>query len=222
MRFEDRRSLIHSLDPRAKLAAALALSSFIVLSSGAQALSSSAFVLALFPLASASVKAAAWEARWLFFPAALPLVFHALASDSAASGLVASFSLLGLLMVPVLLVKTTRPEQIASGLHWFGVPRRAALVFLLALRFVPGFQRGLQETRIAQACRGASRRNPFSSALPSLHSAFRAARSLSVSLEARGFEEERFLPPCRPFSGRDAVAVSVFLFFLLIFYNLKP
>ncbi|MEW5719944.1 MAG: energy-coupling factor transporter transmembrane component T [Chloroflexota bacterium] len=220
-------SRVHRLDPRVKIVGVVALVSAIVaLQSASGALISLAIAFALLALARVNVRFAlgglAPALPILLFLAALQLVFgwgargsdcHTLwsfwmlnvttCSIRAVVVLLARF--VALILLTGLLTFTSTLSELARGIEWLlrplqrvGVPAdELAMVFTIALRFVPTLALEMEKLLKAQAARGAniqSGSNPVARTrqllpvlVPLFVNTLRRSDDLTAALEARGY-----------------------------------
>ena len=137
-------------------------------------------------------------------------------------GLSVALRLVSFLLAALLLVSTTKVEEISWGLSRLGVPFRAAFALSLAFRLVPLFLETGRTIVAAQRSRGLDvdaggaltrARKYVPIIVPILLGAIRKADSMAVALEARGFgaATRRTNLADRPSTWRDAVALGVAL-----------
>ena len=206
-------SIIHKLDPRAKLFSLLLLISSIFPSKGAIALAFWVLVLAAVVKASRiSWRMVLRAARPVMFLVVFTFVFNAIAaswSSNIALGMLnalfTSSRLLVLMIFAVLLPLTTAPLELADGLdamlaplERFGFPaHESAMMIGMALRFIPLLMQETDKIIRAQLSRGArlDQGNIFQRAkaflpvlIPLFIIIFRRADEIAVAMEARGYE----------------------------------
>jgi energy-coupling factor transport system permease protein len=204
-------TLIHRLDPRTKLA--LLLASFIMaILPEAPAVAGLAAGLVLVHLALARAWGELYRIRWLLLALALfsvtvwsllahgpsPL-FWRVSRESLAFG-VATFLKLGAMMLAgLVLLATTRVEELFLGLVRFRLPYPVAFAFALALRWVPEVYQTALRVKEAQEVRGLTLEEggPFTRLkrhLPLLVPIFlltlRRTQTLAWNLEAKGFQAQ--------------------------------
>ena len=97
--------------------------------------------------------------------------------------------LCSLVYTPLLFALTTAPSQISGALRFYGMPKRWAFIFSIAFVSVAYIRKKAERTLAAQRARGC-RRNALALMLPVLHSCFRRARTLSLSMASRGFDAD--------------------------------
>ena len=203
--------LIHRLDPRTKLA--LLLASFIMaILPEAPAVAGLAACLVLIHLALARAWGELYRIRWLLLALALfsvtvwsllaqgpsPL-FWRVSRESLAFG-VATFLKLGAMMLAgLVLLATTRVEELFLGLVRLRLPYPVAFAFALALRWVPEVYQTALRVKEAQEVRGLTLQEggPFTRLkrhLPLLVPIFlltlRRTQTLAWTLEAKGFQAQ--------------------------------
>jgi energy-coupling factor transport system permease protein len=98
----------------------------------------------------------------------------------------------GISLAFFMIFRTIDPNDLILALRWYGLSFRAALVLVIALRFIPTLAEGYGNIRDAHALRGgAGKRTGFSRIIPVLTSILimtvRGIPSLAMTLEARGF-----------------------------------
>lgn len=220
-------SPIHRLDPRVKISALAALASVIIAQTSARAsivgllvtlalvalarvdlrfalrgLAPSAPILALLALLQLAfgwgARASACDALW-----SLGIVNVTTCSVEAVSVLLAR--LVALVLLTSLLTFTTTLSELTRGIEWLlrplqrvGVPAdELAMVFTLALRFVPTLALEMEKLLKAQAARGAniaSGANPIARTrqllpvlVPLFINTLRRSEDLIAAMEARGY-----------------------------------
>jgi len=97
--------------------------------------------------------------------------------------------LLSLVYTPLLFALTTAPSQISSALRFYGMPKRWAFIFSVAFVSVAYIRKKAERTLAAQRARGC-KRNILALMLPVLHSCFLRARTMAYSMAARGFDAD--------------------------------
>jgi energy-coupling factor transport system permease protein len=217
-------SILHRLDPRVKMGAALLL---MTLPFAAPSLSSNlllaAFVIAIVILSSAPVMALLRTLRTVFWLGFFMFFFYlfttpgqpliklwgiALTWQGLAAGATQIYRLCLLVLISALLTFTTSSTQLAHGLEALlaplarlGLPvRELAMVFTIALRFVPTLFAEIDKITKAQRARGADflsmnpvrrMRSWVPTFVPIFVAAFRRAEELATAMEARGFRGAR-------------------------------
>ncbi len=218
IRYIEGESLVHRLDPRAKLTFIF----FMVFS-----LTLASQILSIIPLlaislvfySSAKLPWSKTKATWKFILVIIVIlsllnyltivllysegpILERLASPNAVrKALMPVLKLLSLALVTATLVFTTPPNLYAPALGQMGFPYRAAYVIQLALRYVPEFMAEMGRTLEAQMARGfrpRGGRNPLARILsvvplvvPVTVSATLSIYDIADSMELRGFGEER-------------------------------
>jgi energy-coupling factor transport system permease protein len=209
----DRDSWLHRLDPRTKLAGALLFVGLCLcfndplyegaIAGGLLLLACSAaalphfrrfrFVLALLFFFSAGL--------WAFFAEGKSLLWSwgplRVSRESLLFGLATGLRLVSFVATGLILLATTRNEELTNGLIRLGIPYPLAFAFSTALRLVPTFA-GAGATIIqAQVSRGLdiesgsvfSRARKFlPQAVPLFFYALRQANLLAMALESKGFD----------------------------------
>lgn len=205
-------TLIHRLDPRTKLA--LLLASFIMaILPERPAVAGLAAFLVLVYLALARAWGELYRCRWLLLALALFSVsvwsllakgpthlFWRVSQESLAFG-IATFLKLGAMMLSgLVLLATTRAEELFLGLVRLRLPYAVAFAFALALRWVPEVYQTALRVKEAQEVRGLTLQEggPFTRIkrhLPLLVPIFlltlRRTQTMAWTLEARGFQAQR-------------------------------
>ena len=206
-------SIIHKLDPRAKLFSLLLIISSVFPAKGMLALGF--WVLVLY--AVVKVSRISWRiilraARPVMFLVVFTLIFNMIAAswgnDFARGMFNAVFTssrLLVLMMFAVLLPLTTAPLELADGLDAllsplarFGFPAHdSAMMIGMALRFIPLLMQETDKIMRAQLSRGARLdqgnvfqrvRAFFPVLIPLFIIIFRRADEIAIAMEARGYE----------------------------------
>ena len=98
----------------------------------------------------------------------------------------------GISLAFFMVFRTIDPNDLILALRWYGLSFRAALVLVIALRFIPTLAEGYANIRDAHALRGGTgKKTGFSRILPVLTSILittvRGIPSLAMTLETRGF-----------------------------------
>jgi energy-coupling factor transporter transmembrane protein EcfT len=166
-------------------------------------------------------------ARWLSTPgrplwAALP----ALTIEGLQMGMTAGLRLAALVLMSMLLTRTTLPAQFSAGIAWLGRPipwlpeKKAALMLGLVLRLLPLILQQLKETAEAQRARGVgNRKNPVFRltclALPAMRQLFARADHLAEAMLARGYTDARVWP-VPPLNPRDFLRLLYIGLFCLL------
>lgn len=216
IRYVEGDSLIHKLDPRAKLTftffmvLSLTLSFHILLVTPLLVISLVFYYLAKLPWSKT-------KATWKFILVIIlvlsllnyltivllysegPILESLTSPDAVRKALMPVMKLLSLALVTVTLVFTTPPNLYAPALGQMGLPYRAAYVIQLALRYVPEFITEMSKTLEAQMARGfrpRGGRNPLARVLsivplvvPVTISATLSIYDIADSMELRGFGE---------------------------------
>jgi len=97
--------------------------------------------------------------------------------------------LCSLVYTPLLFALSTAPSQISGALRFYGMPKRWAFIFAVAFVSVSYIRKKAERTLAAQRARGC-RQNVLALMLPVLHSCFRRAKTMSLSMAARGFDAD--------------------------------
>ena len=246
--FEDRDSWLHRLDPRTKLvgtaiwfAMALSFNNPLFMAGIAAATLAIAF--------SVRVQAALWKLRYLIlllivFSAALwpfflkgPTTlwswrFLTVSRESLLFGIAMGLRLSTFVMASLMLLATTRNEEMTNGLIKMKLPYPVAFAMSTALRLVPTFAGAGATIVQAQVSRGLDleSKNIFSRfgkliplAVPMFISAIRYTNLLSMALESRGFtpDARRTLYYEPVMRGRDWTVLAVLAVVLAVFLYLR-
>ncbi|WP_123042530.1 energy-coupling factor transporter transmembrane component T family protein [Cohnella candidum] len=162
--YRDRGSWLETLDPRAKMTAALLLAASLLLSlhpavKGAVVLLlACAWAVARLPWRMLAITLLSMS---LLF--ASTMAYHLLlSSNGAMSGLTMCLQIAGLVLSLALLVRTTSPLALAEGMERILAPlarrrvpvHEAAMMFTIALQFIPILLREFEFIRKAQIARG--------------------------------------------------------------------
>jgi len=196
-----KKSPVHLLDARAKLALlALFMLAQIFAPLGYAPLFL-ALTLALYALARIDFFEVVKSRRVLLLipliPSLLRLLFEKGSVEIAGmllpagmvNGSLNFIFLCSLVYTPLLFALSTAPSQISSALRFYGMPRRWAFIFSVAFVSVAYIRKKAERTIAAQRARGC-RQNALALMLPVLHSCFRRARTLSYSMASRGFDAD--------------------------------
>ncbi len=206
------RTLIHRLDPRTKMI--LLLVSFIMaILPESPAVAGLAAGLVLFHLALARAWGELYRCRWLLVALFLfslivwsliaqgptPL-FWRVSYESVAFGFATFLKFGAMMLAGLVLLYTTRVEELFLGLVKLRLPYPAAFAFALALRWVPEVYQTALRVKEAQEVRGLDlqKGGPFTRLrrhLPLLVPIFlltlRRTQTMSWALESRGFQAKR-------------------------------
>ncbi len=199
--YQRKKSIVHSLDVRLKLA----LLALFMLAQVFAPLSFAplffAITLALYSFARIDFLEVVKSRKALLLlpliPSLLRLLFEkgsvAVAGMLLPAGMVNGtlnlVFLCSLVYTPLLFALTTAPSQISGALRFYGMPKRWAFIFSIAFVSVAYIRKKAERTLAAQRARGC-RRNSLALMLPVLHSCFRRARTLSLSMASRGFDAD--------------------------------
>jgi energy-coupling factor transport system permease protein len=225
-------NIIRRLDPRTKLALLLISFVMVLLPQGPAVVAlAAAFVLLHLTLARA------WPnlkpVRWLLLPLALfslgiwswmaqgpSHLFWRVSRESVAFGVANFLKLATMMAAGLILLATTRVEELFAGLVKLRLPYPGAFAFALALRWVPEIFATVTRVQEAQEARGlvweqGTRLTRLRRHLPLLVPIFlltlRRSQTMAWALEARGFQ----MSPRRTFlleirmSPRDWLALAL-------------
>ena len=213
--YSDDKTWLHSLDPRTKLFGTTIV--FIVCLCFNHPLHTGAIALCMFALVlSAGAQKAIWKLRyiilmlflfsamlWPFFTSGKTIVWTwkslKLTRESILYGLAMVFRLSTFVITGLILMATTKNEEITDGLIKMKIPYPLAFAFSTALRLVPTFVKVGATIVQAQVSRGLDleSRNIISRfgkfiplAVPMFISAIRYTNLLAMALESRGFSPD--------------------------------
>ncbi|MFA6908139.1 MAG: energy-coupling factor transporter transmembrane component T [Candidatus Micrarchaeia archaeon] len=196
-----KKSMVHALGARAKLALLALFMLAQVFAPLAYAPLFLAATLALYSLARMDFLEVVKSRKALLLlpliPSLVRLLFEkgsveiagALLPAGLVNGSLNFVFLLSLVYTPLLFALTTAPSQISGALRSCGMPKRWALIFSIAFVSVSYIQKKAERTLAAQRARGCRRSVP-ALMLPVLHSCFRRARTMAYSMAARGFDAD--------------------------------
>ena len=230
-------SIIHRLDPRAKLLSMLLIISAVFPSKTYWG------VLLWLGVLSGLVGASkiSWHsilrsAKPVFFLAVFTLVFHVIAglfrnegiTDALISGVFMSARLVILMMFAVMLPLTTSPLELSDGLDAVFRPlerlrfpaNEVSMMIAMALRFIPLLMEETDRIMRAQISRGArlGQGNIFQRVksfmpilIPLIVIIFRRADEIAVAMEARGYDGGKGRTRRRPlvWKWKDTLAVMM-------------
>ncbi|GEM_PF-1230167 len=200
LKYADGNSPIHLLDARVKL---LWLVFFIALAVSSKLLvaaSLSLFVLACYAMARISVLRIVRENWALVLFALFPFILRALFEQGETAvfgcvlplgltnGILNALYLFAVFFASLLYIYTTKLSDIRSALSFFLMPPQLCLMFSVALQALPLLQRKMQAVQVAQASRGGG--GPVPAMMPVMHSVFRRANTMAISMESRGFDPD--------------------------------
>lgn len=206
--FSDRLSPVHALDPRAKIAAFV----FVVAAAvGTQALWALAACLGIALLAALLGRAmpAVWRFRTLIaMLAAAAILIWALtapgdhklwwrvSTESLSVGLAAAMKLDAIVIAAVVLLATTRIEEISLAMAKFRIPYKLSFVFTFALGLLPQILGIADSVMLAQKGRGVDvgtgnllkrSRHYVPLLVPIFLVTIRNVNDQAIALEAKGF-----------------------------------
>ena len=151
-----------------------------------------------------------WAARALTTPGTVLATAGSLAvtREGLAQGGLVCWRLVNIVLLSLLLVRSTRPAEIKAGVGWLLRPLpfidagQAAVMVGLIVRFIPVLHHQIRETRIAWRARGGAwRKSPLAQikylALPAMRRTILAADQLALAMEARCFSPQRTDPAFR-------------------------
>ena len=230
-------SIIHRLDPRAKLFSMLIIISAVFPSKTYLGVMICFGVLAGVVTASKiSWRAVIRSAKPVFFIAVFTFVFHIVAGlfrdgdfyAALISGAFMSIRLVILMMFAVMLPLTTSPLELADGLDAIFRPlerfkfpaNEVSMMIAMALRFIPLLMEETDKIMRAQLSRGArighgnifQRVKSFMPVLiPLIVIIFRRADEIAVAMEARGYDGGKGRTRRRPLVWKwcDTLAVTM-------------
>ncbi len=210
-------SMVHRLDPRVKIAAAVLLSLVILNAAAPGAVLITLFLAGSFALTglgpglmARALRPLAWFFLLLFclhvfFTEGRPIAagIPAITVEGLERGILVTWQFVALIASAAILTMTTQPSEMVGGLERLlrpldriGVPSHdISLMISLALRFVPALAEESERIREAQAARGANYGGPLTNRLkktaglviPLLLSTFRRADELATAMEGRGY-----------------------------------
>jgi len=182
-----------SLDPRTKLALAMAYAVVLMLTSRLELLMMGLISGALAAVALGLLHTWLRALRLTLVMTAVVFVISYL-SFGLGTALATCTRLLAIVTGFFVYFQTTAPEDLANGLVKMGVPYAFAFILTAGMQFVPVIQRRLAEVRDAQRARGirlerdlASLPNYPALLVPLLISSLQLADQLAEAMESRGF-----------------------------------
>ncbi len=230
-------SIIHRLDPRAKLFSMLMLVSAVFPSKTYLGVLLCLGVLMLIVrLSKISWRSVIRSAKPVFFLAIFTMIFHVIAgvfregnfADSVISGAFTAIRLVILMMFAVMLPLTTSPLELADGLDAIFRPlervkfpaNEVSMMIAMALRFIPLLMEETDKIMRAQLSRGArleqgnifQRVKAFMPVLiPLIVIIFRRADDIAVAMEARGYDGGKGRTRRKPlvWTWRDSLVVMM-------------
>jgi energy-coupling factor transporter transmembrane protein EcfT len=195
------RSAVHSLDARAKLALLAAFMLAQVFSPLTLAPAFMAATLALYLAAGVDFVEVAGSRRALLLIPLIPSLIRVFFESGTVSlagiavplgiwnGSLNFLFLCSLVYTPLLFALSTPPSQVSWALRFYGMPKRWAFIFSVAFVSIAYVKRKAERTLAAQRARGCGK-NALALMLPVLHSCFRRAKTMSLSMAARGFDAD--------------------------------
>lgn len=229
-------SIIHNLDPRAKLVLAF---SFASVSLSYTAIIPQLIIFCfIFPLIVASKSVRRWTTSMKGLGALLLfiLVFNTLLSTSTTPfsySLALTFRLVNLMTSFSLFFLTVHPDQLSQALIQMRVRFEFAFAVSMAMRYVPTLANEAYAIMDAQRARGVELdkgniitriRNIVPIIVPLIIVSIRRALSVAESMESRAFgaSQNRTYMERLSFRKRDwaVVIVSLFVFIVVLYFNL--
>ena len=196
-----KKSLVHALDARAKLALLAAFMLAQIFAPLSLAPLFLAITLLLYALARIDFLEVVKSRKFLLLlpllPSLIRLVFEkgtvevagVLLPAGVVNGSLNFIFLCSLVYTPILFALSTAPSQISGALRFYGMPRRWAFIFSVAFVSIAYIRKKAERTLAAQRARGC-KRNALALMLPVLHTCFRRARTMAYSMAARGFDAD--------------------------------
>lgn len=201
LEYKNGKSAVHLLDARLKLALLAAFMLAQVFSPLSLAPFFMAATLALYLAAGVDFVEVARSRKALLLIPLIPSLLRALFEAGSAplfsftvplgilNGSLNFLFLCSLVYTPLLFALTTPPSQISGALRFYGMPKRWAFIFSVAFVSINYVKKKAERTLAAQRARGCSR-NALALMLPVLHSCFRRAKTMSLSMASRGFDAD--------------------------------
>jgi len=193
LEYRNGKSAVHCLDARAKLALLAAFMLAQILSPLSLAPAFIAATLALYLLAGVDFVEVARSRKALLLIPLIPSVLRIFIEGGTMLGIMNGtlnfLFLCSLVYTPLLFALTTPPSQISEALRFYRMPKRWAFIFSVAFVSINYVKKKAERTLAAQRARGC-RRNALALMLPVLHSCFRRARTMALSMAARGFDAD--------------------------------
>ncbi|MBA4417425.1 MAG: energy-coupling factor transporter transmembrane protein EcfT [Syntrophus sp. (in: bacteria)] len=246
--FQDHDSWLHRLDPRTKMIGVIML--FAIILSFNHPLFMAGISLGILAVAfSARSLSALWKLRyilmllvvfssllWPFFLDGPTIIwswqFLKVSQESLLFGIAMGLRLAAFVMASLLLLATTRNEEMTNGLIKMKLPYPVAFALSTALRLVPTFAGAGATIVQAQVSRGLDleSKNIFSRfgtliplAVPMFISAIRYTNLLAMALESRGFtpDSPRTLYYEPTMSVRDWATLAVLTLILAVSLYLR-
>ena len=238
-------SVIHKLDPRAKLfSLLLILSTMFTENNFFQAVCWALILSALVHISKISWRVLLKAARPVFFLVAFTFIFNLIsiyttgdASSALFHAVFMSFRLIVLMMFAVMLPLTTAPLELADGLdsllrplEKIGFPaHECSMMIGMALRFIPLLMQEADKIMKAQLSRGANLDQGnlfqrivsfFPVLIPLFIIIFRRADEIALAMEARGYDGGKGRTRRKPlhWSPNDTGAVVLSAFTAAIFF----
>jgi len=196
-----KKSMVHALDARAKLALLAVFMLLQVFAPLPYAPLFFAVTLALYAFARMDFLEAVESRKALLLLPLIPSLLRVLFEKGTVevagmllpagmvNGSLNFLFLCSLVYTPLLFALSTAPSQISLALRFYGMPKRWAFIFSVAFVSVAYIRKKTERTLAAQRARGC-RSNVLALMLPVLHSCFRRAKTMSLSMAARGFDAD--------------------------------
>ncbi len=228
-RFRQKKTPLHSLDPRAKFAILLALSAASLAFSDPFSLSLLLLVEVILLKIAKSLSELISSLRGLTSIMILIFILNYLTLPSGRlyTSIAMSLRFLSLATAFSVFFLTTTPDELSTALEVSGVPREYTMMFTMSLRFVPSLARDLQTVSDALRARGLELergglrerlRNYTYLLVPLLVYELRRSLMVAEALEARGFGAVRKVEPFYElrFRAKDYLTLALSCCALLI------
>lgn len=215
-RYTPGSSVIHTLDPRVKIAAVMLLGIMILRSDASIAIAITILVAGITFIARLSpahlLRAVKPLAIFfvliflmhLFFTPGTPIPLPLATYEGLYRGALLTWRFVFLILSAAILTMTTTPSELMSGIEWFLRPLRplgisshdVAIMVSMVLRFVPTLLQELDQIKEAQMARGSdfktgtipARMKRISSlVIPLVRNSILRAEELALGMEGRGY-----------------------------------
>lgn len=136
---------------------------------------------------------------WVLFTRGPTKIWWFITFESVCQGISAAVRIISGVVVALLILSTTRNEEIVQGMIKLGMPYRGAFAFSSALRMVPTFLNSVFTVIAAQKSRGLDFENGrigerlkkiFPMVVPSFLVALRSTDPFTMAIEAKGFSSK--------------------------------
>ncbi|AEC51577.1 hypothetical protein PNA2_0660 [Pyrococcus sp. NA2] len=236
--YVERKSILHSLDPRVKIIGTVILGILGVMTRD-PLYSPLIFFLTLLGLKTLGKIDFRLQLKALkpLIPIFIitfvswPIIVHPL-SRGILIGIAYTFRIMGITLIAFGLMMTTKQRDLIRGFTKLGLPYEIGLTVLIALRYIPTLYSLAQNIMDAQKSRGLElekgnflerSRKMVAIIIPLLVLSIRTAHELAIAMESRGFgasKKRTYLVDLK-MKKEDYVAIGILMLILLLYFGIK-